>query len=543
MKIVYIIICLFLGVACSNRVDDYLIRAENLIYSNPDGALSCLDSVKQLGTLNLDRLTHYTFLCWHAKYRKEGMINDFIPSNQFIEYWLDKKDLYKAGYLCLYNGIYYLYKSRLDYAAIYLSKAQMLASKQQDSTLIFYSYYYQGKLFYENNEFYNGETAFRKALHYHCVNGNEEDLHYIFKVANSYLFIKEYEEAKRYYQYILQHIGKYGKNKMALRLMNVAEFSEENEEVTDYLKDYLREFFEDNKYVQIYDGLANAESALARGNLDSVAMYISSLPSDTVFWQPNIRLLHYRLMGKYYFKQDDYKRAGEIFKKYIYTQDSLRMSVYDNQINYMVINYIRAKLESEENLLKAQKNRWTIGIMILIVVCLGICFSFYIWRERRNKRMWEIERRVETLQKLCELQQGQTNKMKYILMNKLELSRRLASLSCQDLPKNVSFLKMYDEMLGSVHSTVLNWEEFYLVIDALYGDFHNKLIFNFPILSEKEIQTLCLLKGGFRNDEIAFVMDTGIASVYKRRTAIREKLHLKERVDILAGAENLLIGV
>lgn len=52
-----------------------------------------------------------------------------------------------------------------------------------------------------------------------------------------------------------------------------------------------------------------------------------------------------------------------------------------------------------------------------------------------------------------------------------------------------------------------------------------------------------MLKGGFRNDEIAFVMDTGIASVYKRRTTIREKLNLEERMDILAGAEGLLAQI
>lgn len=543
MKIIYIVIFIFLGIACSSKVDDYLSQAERYIDTNPEAALCCLDSVKQFGELNLSKLTYYTFLRWHAMYRKEGMIEDFIPSDQFVEYWLGKEDLYKAGYLCLYNGIYYLYESRLDNAAIYLSRAQTLALKQQDSALIFYSYYYQGKLYYENNEFYNGEIAFRKALEYRQEKKKKDDFHYIFKLANCYLFVKEYDKARYHYQCILQHIGEYGEDKMALRLMNVAAFSEEDKEVTGYLKDYLRESFENNEYVQLYDGLAHAESALSRGQLDSVAMYISSLPSDTRFWQPSIRLLHYRLMGQYYFQLGDYKRAGEILKRYIQSQDSLRMSAHNEQINHMIISYVRAKLENEANLLKAQKNKWAAGILVAVIVCLVAFFSFYLWRKRRDERIWEVERRVETLQKLCELQEGQTNKIKCILMNKLELSRRLASLSCQELPKNVSFLKMYDEMLGGVHSTVLNWEEFYLVIDTLYADFHNKLLQYFPVLSEKEIQTLCLLKGGFRNDEIAFVMDTGIASVYKRRTTIREKLNLEERMDILAGAEGLLAQI
>lgn len=540
MKTVSIVIFIFLGIACSSRVDDYLFRVESCIDVDPEAALCCLDSVKQLGNLNLNELTHYTFLCWHAMYKKEGMIDGFIPSDQLVEYWLKKEDLYKAGYLCLYNGIYYLHEARLDNAAIYLSRAQTLALKQQDSTLIFYSYYYQGKLYYENNEFYNGEIAFRKALEYCKGKEANRDFHYIFKMANCYLFVKEYDKARHHYQCILQHINEYGEDKMALRLMNVAEFSEEDVEVTGYLKDYLRESFEDNEYVQLYDGLANAESALSRGHLDSVAMYISSLSGDSVFLQPSIRLLHYRLLGKYYFQLGDYKGAGEILKKYIQIQDSLRKSVHNEQINHMVISYVRAKLENEANLLKAQKSKWAAGILVAIIVCLVIFFSFYLLRKRRDERMWEVERRVETLQKLCELQAGQTNKIKCILMNKLELSRRLASLSCQELPKNVSFLKMYDEMLGEVHSAVLNWEEFYLVIDTLYDDFHGKLFQYFPVLSEKEVQTLCLLKGGFRNDEIAFVMDTGIASVYKRRTVIREKLHLEERMDILAGAEGLL---
>ena len=86
------------------------------------------------------------------------------------------------------------------------------------------------------------------------------------------------------------------------------------------------------------------------------------------------------------------------------------------------------------------------------------------------------------------------------------------------------FLKMYNEILGDIGQTDLNWDELYFTINYLYNNFQQKLKDKFPSLNEKEIQLCCLIRGGFKTDEIAFVIRQSVYSIHKRKTAIRKKI-------------------
>jgi len=99
---------------------------------------------------------------------------------------------------------------------------------------------------------------------------------------------------------------------------------------------------------------------------------------------------------------------------------------------------------------------------------------------------------------------------------------------------------MYNEILGDIGQTDLNWDELYFTINYLYNNFQQKLKDKFPSLNEKEIQLCCLIRGGFKTDEIAFVIRQSVYSIHKRKTAIRKKLGMDERADILTIILSLL---
>ena len=91
---------------------------------------------------------------------------------------------------------------------------------------------------------------------------------------------------------------------------------------------------------------------------------------------------------------------------------------------------------------------------------------------------------------------------------------------------------MYRKVIGE-KDIELDWSELYFTMNFLYNDFQVKLADKFTELNEKEIQLCCLLRAGFKSDEIAFVIRLTIYSVHKRKTSIRKKLKLDEREDIL----------
>ena len=147
---------------------------------------------------------------------------------------------------------------------------------------------------------------------------------------------------------------------------------------------------------------------------------------------------------------------------------------------------------------------------------------------------------IETLQHLCQEQNRCQDKFKELLLNKLEVSKKLAFISSYHHDKHQAFLKMYNEILGDIGQTDLNWDELYFTINYLYNNFQQKLKDKFPSLNEKEIQLCCLIRGGFKTDEIAFVIRQSVYSIHKRKTAIRKKLGMDERADILTIILSLL---
>ena len=122
----------------------------------------------------------------------------------------------------------------------------------------------------------------------------------------------------------------------------------------------------------------------------------------------------------------------------------------------------------------------------------------------------------------------------------MEVSKILAFISSYPHDKHQAFLKMYNEILGDIGQTDLNWDELYFTINYIYNNFQHKLKDKFPSLNEKEIQLCCLIRGGFKTDEIAFVIRQSVYSIHKRKTAIRKKLGMDERADILTIILSLL---
>ena len=81
---------------------------------------------------------------------------------------------------------------------------------------------------------------------------------------------------------------------------------------------------------------------------------------------------------------------------------------------------------------------------------------------------------------------------------------------------------------------MLNWEDLYQTIDYIYEDFYTRIKEKYGnLLNEKEIQLCCLLKANFSTKEISIVSDQGVRTVYQRKSAIRQKLGMEEKGDIV----------
>lgn len=266
-------------------------------------------------------------------------------------------------------------------------------------------------------------------------------------------------------------------------------------------------------------------------NQDSVLYFLNKI--DVAGFR-NLEIIHnyYMLRSQFEEVNGKYKSALMLYKQGFACADSLWMRNTDERIDNISLHYEKRKLIGKNLRLIHKQNKLYISICILILIVALIVLFF---KNLIRKKRWDYIQAcsmVESLKQLCSEQEKCQDKFRALLIEKLEISKKLALLSGQPLDKNKSFLEMYSKVIGE-RDIELDWTELYFTINFLYNNFHLKLTNKFAELNEKEIQLCCLLRAGFKSDEIAFVIRLTIYSVHKRKTCIRKKLGLDEREDIL----------
>lgn len=173
------------------------------------------------------------------------------------------------------------------------------------------------------------------------------------------------------------------------------------------------------------------------------------------------------------------------------------------------------------------------------MVCV---FSFYI--RNRHLRLAEAEDRIETLTRLLEDANKASESehdsafFKKILLKQLGIIRLVATAPTsqnQDLLRRISGITNKEVPVEAL----LVWADLYPVINTIYNGFYSRMetLYGY-LLSEKEKQVCCLLCADFSTKEIGVVTQQSVASVYVRKTAIRKKLGMDEKGDIVEYINN-----
>ncbi|MDE6325484.1 MAG: hypothetical protein K2M02_04865 [Duncaniella sp.] len=223
------------------------------------------------------------------------------------------------------------------------------------------------------------------------------------------------------------------------------------------------------------------------------------------------------------------------------------------QLNYQFAQFDRqTALESVMELnddnyeLKLQRQRlWllVLGISIVVVVC-GITVYFVL--ARRKQRMVEAEERVETLERMLRdterADSSDSDKLKAALLRQLGIFKTFAGTPT---PQSRDALKKISTVGndGSSIESLVDWQDFYSMIDNLYDGFHAKLVDRYPgMFNDKEQQIIVLLKAGFSTKEIGVLTEQSSATIYTRKSVIRKKLGTPENGDFVAQIDALNNG-
>lgn len=253
------------------------------------------------------------------------------------------------------------------------------------------------------------------------------------------------------------------------------------------------------------------------------------------------------------------KAALEFKETGIFPSNLMHKVSKNVQLNYQFAQFDRqTAMESvielgEDNYeLKLQRQRlWMLvsGIVILLIASGAVV---YFILSRRRQRIIEAEERVETLERMLNdserAEEGRSvasddAKLKAVLLRQLGIFRTFASTPTPHSRDALKKISAVGNEKGSIESLV-NWPEFYSMIDNLYNDFHTKLLRKYPdTFNDKEQQIIVLLKAGFSTKEIGVLTEQSSATIYTRKSAIRKKLATAANGDIIAHLEEQFKGI
>lgn len=316
-----------------------------------------------------------------------------------------------------------------------------------------------------------------------------------------------------------------------------------------------REFYQE--YAEILDGSGQSRKAIAvidslenidrverllslaqfyanSGNTDKAKEYLDSINHDATQSVFEIYASIAMLKAALQFKESGRFPSELMHKVTKNMQLNYRFAQFDRQTALESV----MELNDDNYELKLQRQRlWLLvsGISIVMIVC-GITVYFVL--NRRKQRMVEAEERVETLEQMLRdterADSSDSDKLKAVLLHQLGIFKIFAGTptpQSRDALKKISAVGNGGESIESL----VDWEDFYSMIDNLYDGFHTKLLDKYPdTFNDKERQIIVLLKAGFSTKEIGVLTEQSSATIYTRKSVIRKKLGTPENGDFIA---------
>ena len=276
--------------------------------------------------------------------------------------------------------------------------------------------------------------------------------------------------------------------------------------------------------------------------VDSAYYYLNkAVESNNIYTQQ----MAYKILFNLSKKQKDYKRNAEYTVKLWKINDSINKIDRNKALIEMQEKYNEQRVRDEltTQMLLQKQRTWTIvgfGMAVLITTALFVAYRIRLRNKERITRLAEAEDRIDTLNRMLEEAQKATSEeekdqtfFKRILLQQLGVIRLVANTPTA---QNQALLRQLAE-IGNDEAPaeeLIVWSDLYPIINRLFDNFHARLMQRFgSVLTDKEVQTCCLVCAGFSTKEIAVITRQAIGTVYVRKSSARQKMGAPDGADIV----------
>lgn len=543
-KIIYVLTAIVvLGIiSCSksmSRYDEEIDRAQQMMCSNTDSALSILDAIDP-SELKIDSLrAKYHFLkgYGHLK-RNRSMIGDSLIS--YAHEYYRGKDVVRD----IRSGVVFAwYKFWVGDTPGALAMLDSLAELPDvpDSLML---QVLRVRVLLGASE-YQGKELIPYAKKFH-----ELETDSMRKTEARYMLLSAYEYAGETDSalYLVDELIDYARDnrwgdKQFLFELERAQLLTENSrsgESDELIGEIFRKAGPGNGAADLLyfqyaiNALNSGDVCRAARNLalaDSVAGKLRK--DDDAYYRSYSNLLHAII---------DFKQTGRIKLMHINGLNN-RQNERFNRVKASQWESERGALRQQNRALalKAESEHKTVIILIISLVTLIVMVGA-IWIIRiRRLRERENEERIEALQKMVDEYKATpavpdseikgSAALRSAMLKQLGIIKMVAETPTE---QNREMLRKISSIDGEINGELVDWSNVFEMIDNLYSGFYATLHHKYgDVLRLKEEQIIVLMVAGFSTKEISVITGQTTSTVYVRKSLIRKKLGVPEKEDIV----------
>lgn len=490
---------------------------------------------------------HYAWRLAEAQYYEDKSMADDSLLPRAVLYYKEQGDTAKTKLAPLLEAGYWRWKNNpakvLQTLSCGIQEAKRLEDNLQQACL----YASLAQFQYDNRQYAAAIGALLQALRLSEGMPLSERHPMVYLLAICYDLTKRQAIGREMYQKAIQMAGEAGDSLMALHYLRNYASSLNAQGKPEEALSCLRRI--DTKNSPYKAGMVTvtvemAYAFLQQHRLDSAQYYVNRSMDfindrrSSAGEDPSIRCSVYSLQ-----QLIQYARGGN--------PDRRDMGRYLDSValdNVQKNSTMKQRMETEMNLLNrnnelviARQRLW-LWLFLALVIIVGGSFGLYLYIRKRRGEMQEMEERLEALNRLVE-DAGRAEEadkagdafFKKVLLQQLGILKIVATEPTSENQRLLHRLLSISDDRDGAGEALLAWDDLYRVIDRIYQQFYSRVKTRYGgTLLEKEIQTLCLIRAGFSTKEIGVVTQQSTAMVYMRKTAIRKKLGIDMKGDILA---------
>lgn len=542
----WIIVVVFGIVSCSKSTSSYndeLNRAEKLMRSNPDSALSILDAIdpSELKHDSLRAKYHYLKGYGHLS-RNRSMIGDSLIT--FAHKYYQGKDIVKDMRSGLALAWYKFWVgdtpgsiAMLDsLAGLHDVPDSLMAQTLRIRVLLGASEYQGQQIIQLAKRLYQLETDSLRQIEAK------------YMLMGGYLYAGKVDSALNIETELIDYARRHKRSDWEFQytveraqLLSEAGREDESDSLIDEI---FRKAGPENGGADLLH-FQYALNALNRGDVSSAVSHIAIADSlaDKMRGDDDT---HFRSYSNMLHAMVDFKRTGRV-KLIQITSLNNRQAERFNRMKASQWESERGALNQQNRALalKAESRQKTVIILVVSLVALIIlgCSAWIIIARRQRER--DNEERIEALQKMVDeyraipmQEPGTTDSsaLRGVMLKQLGIIKMVAETPTE---QNREMLRKISAIDGETNGELVDWGKVFEMIDSLYSGFYSKLHRQYgDLISSKEEQIIVLMVAGFSTKEISVITGQTTSTIYVRKSSIRKKLGVPEKENIVESLKN-----